>query len=70
MFNIDVGKFISRSLGIGEESTPSAVKLGASIATGDILGGVVASSQLLASQKPKHTQHLSLIHISEPTRPY
>ena len=24
----------------------------------------------MASKEPKHTQHLSLIHISEPTRPY
>jgi len=54
MFNIDVGKFISRSLGIGEESTDEAVKLGAAIATGDILGGVVASSQLLASEKARN----------------
>lgn len=53
MFDLDVGKFISRSLGIGEESTPAAVKLGASVATGDILGGVVASSQLLASEKAR-----------------
>lgn len=53
MFDIDVGKFISRSLGIGEESTDEAVKLGAAIATGDILGGVVASSQLLASEKAR-----------------
>jgi hypothetical protein len=53
MFDIDVGKFISRSLGIGEESTDEAVKLGAAIATGDIFGGVVASSQLLASEKAR-----------------
>ena len=53
MFDIDVGKFISRSLGIGEESTDEAVKLGTAIATGDILGGVVASSQLLASEKAR-----------------
>lgn len=53
MFDIDVGKFISRSLGIGEESTSEAVKLGAAIATGDIFGGVVASSQLLASEKAR-----------------
>ena len=56
MFDIDVGKFISRSLGIGEESTDEAVKLGAAIATGDILGGVVASSQLLASEKARSQQ--------------
>ena len=53
MFDIDIGKFISRSLGIGEESTDEAVKLGTAIATGDILGGVVASSQLLASEKAR-----------------
>ena len=54
MFDIDVGKFISRSLGIGEESSNEAVKLGAAIATGDIFGGVVASSQLLASEKARN----------------
>ena len=53
MFDIDIGKFISRSLGIGEESTDEAVKLGTAIATGDIFGGVVASSQLLASEKAR-----------------
>jgi hypothetical protein len=53
MFDLDVGKFISRSLGIGEESTDEAVKLGAAIAQGDILSGVVASSQLLASEKAR-----------------
>ena len=51
MFDIDIGKFISRSLGIGEESTDEAVRLGASIATGDIFGGVVAASHLLAEEK-------------------
>jgi hypothetical protein len=56
MFDIDVGKFISRSLGIGEESTDEAVKLGASIATGDVFGAVVASSQLLASEKARNKE--------------
>lgn len=56
MFDIDIGKFISRSLGIGEESTDEAVKLGAAIATGDVFGGVVASSQLLASEKARKRQ--------------
>ena len=59
MFDIDVGKFISRSLGIGEESTDEAVKLGAAIATGDIFSGVVASSQLLASEKARSEQESS-----------
>ena len=53
MFDVDVGKFISRSLGIGEESTDEAVRLGASIATGDVAGAVIASSQLLASEKER-----------------
>jgi len=56
MLDIDVGKFISRSLGIGEESTDEAVRLGAAIATGDIFGGVVASSELLASEKARSRQ--------------
>ena len=56
MFDIDIGKFVSRSLGIGEESTDEAVKLGASIATGDVFGAVVASSELLASEKARSRQ--------------
>lgn len=54
MFDIDVGKFISRSLGIGEESTDEAVKLGASIATGDIFGGVVSATQLYNSERARN----------------
>lgn len=50
---MDFGKFIARTLGIGEESTDEAVKLGAGIATGDIFGSVVAASQLLASEKER-----------------
>lgn len=53
MFDVDVGKFISRSLGIGEESTDEAVRVGASIATGDVAGAIIASSQLLASEKER-----------------
>ena len=53
MFDIDVGKFISRSLGIGEESTDEAVRVGTSIATGDVAGAIIASSQLLASEKER-----------------
>ena len=30
----------------------------------------VTTTNFETSTKPKHTQHLSLIHISEPTRPY
>lgn len=53
MFDVDVGKFISRSLGIGEESTDEAVRVGASLATGDVAGAIIASSQLLASEKER-----------------
>ena len=53
MFDIDVGKFISRSLGIGEESTDEAVQLGAAIATGNVSGAIIAGSQLLASEKER-----------------
>ena len=53
---VDFGKFVSRSLGIGEESSDEAVRLGASIATGDIFGAVVASSELLASEKQRNTE--------------
>ena len=31
-------------------------------------GTILSETDLL--DQPKHTQHLSLIHISEPTRPY
>ena len=53
MFDVDFGKFISRSLGIGEESTDEAVRVGTSIATGDVAGAIIASSQLLASEKAR-----------------
>ncbi len=53
MLDLDFGKFISRSLGIGEESVEPAVKLGTAIATKDIFGGVVAASQLLGSEKDR-----------------
>lgn len=53
MFDVDFGKFVSRSLGIGEESTDEAVRLGASIATGDVAGAIISSSQLLASEKQR-----------------
>ena len=53
MFDVDVGKFISRSLGIGEESADEAVRVGTSIATGDVAGAIIASSQLLASEKER-----------------
>jgi len=53
MFDIDIGKFVSRSLGIGEESVDETVWLGAGIATGDVVGSVVAASQLLASEKER-----------------
>lgn len=53
MLNVDFGKFISRSLGIGEESTDEAVRAGAAIATGDVVGAVIATSQLLANEKER-----------------
>ena len=53
MFDVDFGKFISRSLGIGEESADEAVRVGASIATGDVAGAIIASSQLIASEKER-----------------
>ena len=53
MFDVDFGKFISRSLGIGEDSTDEAVRVGTSIATGNIPGAVIASAQLLASEKER-----------------
>ena len=30
----------------------------------------VVQIEIRQPRNPKHTQHLSLIHISEPTRPY
>tara|TARA_Y100000004_G_scaffold68702_1_gene77086 strand:- start:649 stop:1380 length:732 start_codon:yes stop_codon:yes gene_type:complete len=56
MFDVDIGKFVSRSLGIGEESTDEAVRLGTSIATGNVAGAVIAGSQLLASEKQRSEQ--------------
>lgn len=53
MLDVDFGKFISRSLGIGEESSDEAVRAGAAIATGDVVGAVIATSQLLANEKER-----------------
>ena len=53
MFDLDVGKFISRSLGIGEKSAPEAVRVGTAIATGNIPQAVLASAQLLAQEKER-----------------
>ena len=49
----DFGKFISRSLGIGEESAPEAVRVGAAIATGNISQAILGSAQLLAKEKER-----------------
>ena len=53
MFDVDFGKFISRSLGIGEESSPAAVRVGTAIATGNIPQAVLGSAQLLAQEKAR-----------------
>lgn len=58
MFDVDFGKFISRSLGIGEESTDEAVRVGASIATGDVAGAIISSAQLLASEKERSKEQV------------
>lgn len=51
--DIDVGKFVSRSLGIGENSVDEAVRTGTSIATGDVAGAIIGASQLLAAEKER-----------------
>ena len=51
--DIDVGKFVSRSLGIGENSVDEAVRTGAAIATGDVVGAIAGASQLLAAEKER-----------------
>lgn len=53
MLDIDIGKFVSRSLGIGEESVDETVRLGTAIIQGDILGGAIAAGELLASEKER-----------------
>ena len=53
MFDVDFGKFISRSLGIGEESAPAAVRVGTAIATGNVSQAVLASAQLLSQEKDR-----------------
>lgn len=50
---MDIGKFVSRSLGIGEQSLDEAARVAASIVTGDLVSGVISSSQLLASEKDR-----------------
>ena len=44
----------------------------ADLTLGDSFADVfpVEPGAVLSAIDPKHTQHLSLIHISEPTRPY
>lgn len=53
MFDVDFGKFISRSLGIGEESAPAAVRVGTAIATGNLSQAVLGSAELLAQEKAR-----------------
>ena len=53
MFDIDFGKFVSRSLGIREESTDEALRVGASLATGDVAGAIIATSQLARSEQER-----------------
>ena len=50
---LDFGKFISRSLGIGEESVPDAVTTGVAIATGNIPQAVLSSARLLSEEKER-----------------
>jgi len=54
--DIDIGKFVSRSLGIGEESTDEAVRTGVAIATGDVFGAIVGASQLAESERQRKTE--------------
>jgi hypothetical protein len=56
MFDIDLGKFVSRSLGIGEESTDEVVRIGAAIATGNIPLAARATADLAASEKARKTE--------------
>lgn len=56
MFDLDVGKFISRSLGIGEESVGPAVSTGTAIATGNIPQAVLSAGRLLAAEKDRQTE--------------
>ena len=46
------------------EGTGAGTQLGEELALTDFF------SRAVTDREPKHTQHLSLIHISEPTRPY
>lgn len=64
MFDIDVGKFISRSLGIGEESSDEAIRAGAAIATGDVASAIYATSELLASEKERKERPQSAPEIT------
>ena len=53
---VDFGKFVSRSLGIGEESVDETVGLGAAILSGNIPSAVIASAELLASERQRSQQ--------------
>lgn len=57
MLDFDIGKFVSRSLGIGEESAPEAIRVGTAIATGNIPQAVLASAQLLAEEKRRSKEN-------------
>jgi hypothetical protein len=54
--SLDLGKFIARSLGIGEESTDEAVAAGAAIVAGDVVGAVIATQQLYQSEKERNKE--------------
>lgn len=61
----DFGKFVSRSLGIGEKSLDEAVQLGVNIFEGDILGSAIAASELLASEKERSRPPITAIPVKE-----
>ena len=52
----DFGKFISRSLGIGESSAPEAVGVGTAIATGNLPQAILGSAKLLAEAKNRSSE--------------
>lgn len=53
---MDFGKFVSRSLGIGEQSVDEAIRVGTSILSNNVVAGTIAASQLLASEKDRSRQ--------------
>lgn len=53
LFDIDIGKGLSRALGIGEETLPSVVQAGTAAFTGNYMAAIQGTSKALAQEKER-----------------